>query len=216
MAENIKKISYCPNCGADCRDIVYGDIEHNKCLYCGHELYDYSVLKNQAKIKDVESKRKKLLGIPMSAAITIIVTLLVLLVGVAIFYMSGASSAVENQILYGASNKYTKKMESCYKKKDWDGLYKLVIEDCDKSINSSYYFTYRTAWILSCYPDDFDKAYASGNLQEMKDIYKFISEDYEMRSQDIFDAVYDTVGEIEDNLKAEYERETAIMETLEE
>lgn len=212
----MEKILFCPQCGADCSSIEYGDWNNNKCPYCGHEIYDYSVEKNQSKIQDVMSERKKLLSLPAKVAVIIILTLLVLFGFVAVYYLTGANNAVEYQIEYGKADKYTRKMEKCYKKKDWDGLYKIVIDDCMESISSPAYFTYRSAWILSCYPDDFDKAYEQNDIEKMREIYSFISEDYEMRNQDIFDAVYESVDEIEEALKAEYERETAIMNELEE
>ena len=216
MDSNHTKILVCPKCGADVSNIIYGDKDNNLCPYCGHEVYDYSVEKNQEKIEHVKEARRTILGIPRVVAITIIITLLVLFAGTALFYVLHLDVAVGNHALTAQGDKYTRKMANCYEKKDWDGLYDIVILDCEHSINSSSYFTYRTAWFMSYYPQEFDEAYASGDTGRMEEIYSYIKDDYMIRQQDFFYSMYDTIDEIEDELFREYDRESEIMKGLED
>lgn len=209
------KIVHCPKCGAECQYVV-GELENNLCPFCGHEIVDYSEEKNQEKIKDVKRAEKKVLSAPKLVAITVISTFLVLIAGTALFFVLQINATVSNYSMTSGGDKYTKKMAKCYEKEDWDGLYDLVILECENSINSPYYFTYRTAWILSCYPDEFDAAYEAGDYSKLEELYDMVRSDYAMRSQDLFGTIYKTVDEVENRLVTEYERETKIMNDLED
>lgn len=206
-------VNFCKSCGADVRLVSRDDWNNNVCPYCGREIYDHSQDINDAKIREVEKAGKKLSKLPLKIAITILGTVFITFVGIAIYYMSGLNYTLEYKAATAGSDVYTKKMEKCYKKQDWDGLYDLVITNCEKSINSPYYFTYRTAWFMSCFPEQFDSAYAEGDVARMKEIFEIIEEDYNLRQHD-FDSLYKSVDEIEKSLVKEYERERSMMDEV--
>ena len=83
-------------------------------------------------------------------------------------------------------------------------------------MKSEYYFTYRTAWFINYYPEKFDAALEAGNTEELEKIYETIKSDYDMRTPDLFGPIYKTIDEVEEGLVVEYERETEIMEGLED
>ncbi len=211
----IAKIKVCPVCGGDCSSVTPNE-GNNKCPYCGYEIYDLSVQKNEEKIEQVKQAQKKVASMPKLVAITVLTTLFVLFAGTALFFVFQLEHATTTYVTTSTGNKYTKKMEKCYKAKDWDKLYEIVILDCENALESPYYFTYRTAWFLSCYPDEFDEAYAAGNMDRVNEIYSTIKEDYMLRQQDMYDSIYESVGDVEDGLVKEYQRETMILKGVEE
>lgn len=214
MSEFVK-IKYCTVCGGDCRSVT--PVEgNNKCPYCGHEVYDLSEQKNQEKIEQVVEAKKKVLSMPKLVAITVISTLVVLLGITALFFVLHVDEATTTYVATSGGNKYTKKMEKCYKDKDWDGLFDIIILDCENAIESPYYFAYRTAWFLSQYPEEFDAAYERGDMDRVKEIYDTIKEDYMLRQQDMYYSLYESIDEVEEGLVREYEREKQIMEGAEE
>ena len=208
-----QKIRFCTSCGANVESISPNDIKNNRCPYCGHEIYDHSREIYGEKIEEVKGAKKKLLGIPGKVALVIIGTAVILFACIALYYVTGFNEVAEYKIMTGAGDSYTKKMEKCYKKKDWDKLYDIVILDCEHSINSPYYFTYRTAWFLSCFPDQFDAAYKDGDTERMKEIFDIMREDYDIRQHD-YDRLYESVEEIEEALVVEYTREKEIMDEM--
>lgn len=211
---NYSKILVCPKCGSDCSSVIPGNIEQNQCPYCGFEIYDYSEYNNQQKIEEVQKAKKKVLSVPAMVALTIVITLVVLLGGTALFYMLHLDHKSEEFVMNYEGDKYAKKMAKCYENQDWDGLFNIVILDCENSIGSPSYFAYRTAWFLSCYPQEFDEAYKNGDTARMKEIYSTIKEDYKMREDDFFYSMYETIDEVETGLAEEYQRETDIMQEI--
>lgn len=205
------RIFICPKCGATklTRTQLLGD-DLNLCPYCGHELIDLSLEKQQAEIADVLEKKKRVLSIPAKVALIIGTTLLVLFLVTACVYMFGINRKANNVVVNSGPNYYTSQMKKAYEKGDYDKLYELVIEKCDKSISSSWYFAYRTAWYLNTFPAAFDIAIADGDYDKASEYYRIMREDYLQRN-DFFDNFYDSIPEIEEQLKAEYQRETDIM-----
>lgn len=211
-----QKIMFCPNCGADCSSVDPNRLDANKCPFCGCEIYDHSEEQNREKIEEVKRAEKKVLSAPKVVAITVVSTLAVLILITILVYVFRINDAATGYVSGASGNEYTKKMEKCYKKQDWDGLFDIVILDCEKALSSASYFTYRSAWFLSCYPEEFDEAIASGNTDRAKEIYALIKEDYKMRQEDYFYSFYDTIDEVEEGLKQEYLRETDIMSKMED
>lgn len=211
----ISKISYCPNCGGDCRHISPED-GNNICPYCGYEIYDISNEKNIQRIGEVEKARKKVLSVPKLVALVVGITLLVMFVGTILFFTLHVNNAIDNYSVENYGSNYTRKMAKAYEKEDWDKLYDIVILDCEHSLESPYYFTYRSAWFLSVYPERFDEAYKKQDYETLNEVYRMIKEDYKMREQDLFGTIYLTIDEIEVRLEEEYERETKIMNELED
>ena len=216
MSTQSNTIKYCPNCGSDCRSIVYGDRINNKCPYCGHEIYDYSEEIHQEKVEEVKTADKRLAGTPRLAAITIVMTLIFLFAVTSYIYATGYNEKIAYFFINKDTRYYTNQMQKCYEAEDWDGLYKLVILDFEHTMKSEYYFTYRTAWFINYYPEKFDAALEAGNTEELEKIYETIKSDYDMRTPDLFGPIYKTIDEVEEGLVVEYERETEIMEGLED
>jgi len=205
----------CPSCGADTSCFSTEDIAKNRCSYCGRELVDLSREKYDNKIKQVKKSKKKMVVSPVIAAAAVGATLILLVIIAAVIYTTRTDQIISRAMYGRKPTRYTKKMEKAYEKEDWDELYDLVIDDVEDSINSPYYFTYRTAWLLSYYPSVFDEAYESGDNDGLMHAYDIIYNDYHLRDDGNWvDGVYEKVPEIEEALEREYERETKIVESL--
>lgn len=207
--------THCPGCGADISLFSQEDIKKNKCPFCGKELQDLSRVIYDAKIDEVKSSKKKMMALPVIVAIIVAVTLVVAVIIFAVIKLSGVDYAISSSVVSMSADSYTSKLKRAYEKKDWDKMYDLVIENADKSISSPYYFTYRSAWMLSYFPPKFDKAYEEKDMEALEFAYENIYSDYHMRD-DWLDGIYEKIPEIEDALKEEYDRETKLMEALKE
>lgn len=204
--EKIKKISECPTCGADVSNIDPTSLTENKCPYCGYELYNHSKEIYDEKIENVKQAKSKLIYVQILIAV---LALVVVIVGGLYIY---------NRTIYRSSSQYfvdqsddmTKKLDKAYKKGDWDTLYDLVIMNADKALSSPYYFSYRAAWMLSEYPNAFDKELSDNNKEAAMEAFKEIRNEYEYREQ--LADVYKFVPEIENQLEKEYLREKELVE----
>lgn len=201
----------CPKCGA--LNLTINDLagaDKNLCPYCGHELIDLSIKKHQDDVADVLTREKRLRKIPLKVSLTIGITIFLLFLVSIIIIVTRLDTKAGNAIASSGSNYYTSQMEKAYEKEDWDKLYDILITNCDKSINSPWYFTYRTAWYLHTFPASFDDAVAEKDKKRAKEIYSIIREDYLLRDE-FFDTYYESLPGINEQLTAEFEREDAIM-----
>lgn len=117
------------------------------------------------------------------------------------------TNAMEEQKI----NQYTDSIEEAYQNDDWDALYDILIIDVEHSIASPYYFTYRSAWLVHEYAPLFDEAAQNNDTKQLLSAYEHIASDYDMRQDESFYRIYETIPSIEKSLKEEYERETQIM-----
>lgn len=216
--DTIKRISECPNCGANVLSVDPTSLTHNKCPYCGFELYNHSEEIYNERIEDVKQAKNKFLKLQ----IILVIAGLIIAVIAAIFVINRTVYRNSNQYFLDASDDVTKKMEKAYAKEDWDTLFDLTIMNADKGLTSPYYFSFKSAWVLYHYVPLFDEAYKNNDSDGMKEAFREIRYDYENRAQlektntqlrDIgADDAYKFVPEIEEDLKAEYDREMKIME----
>lgn len=216
--DSIRRISECPNCGANVLSVDPNDLVNNKCPYCGYELYNHSKEIYDERIEGVKKAKSKLIYVQIGIAVAA-----VLLVIAAIIYVTGRGAYRQSdQYFVDASEDITKQLQKAYAKEDWDKLYELVIDRCDESLSSPYYYSYRAAWELSFFVPIFDNCNASDDLEGMKDAYMQIRSEYKDReklvktNKDLTDIggdeIYKFVPEIEEKLEKEYLRETEIME----
>lgn len=212
MKENEQKV-ICQGCGA-----AYdpGDIESRKiiaCEYCGKELVDLSKEIYDAKKQEVKRKEKEMGSTIKLVSKVIVITLIFLFVGLILYNVLGVKEKLETWKYHHYSKQLELDMQKAYEKEDWDGLYDMVILDCDKYLTSKYYFSYRTAWFLATYVPEFDEAYEKMDRDKMLETYTKIKEDYEFRD-DFYEKMYGQITEIENALKEEYLREKNIMEEI--
>lgn len=213
---NTQQITYdCPKCGAS--KIPAAELtgyDRNLCPYCGHEIIDLSLQKHNEKVNEVVGKTRGLRKIPFKAGIIVSLSLLILFLVLAGIFVFNIDSKGSNFFFSIKPNYYTSRMEKAYKNEDWDKMFDIVILKCDKAISSPWYFAYRSAWFMHEYPSRFDEAVAAGDEDEIYEIYHIIRADYLLRD-DFFDTMYESIPEVEEALKAEFERESKIIETIE-
>lgn len=196
----------CPFCGAS----LTND-QISSCPYCGAELIDLSRAKTDAEISRIQAIGKETAAAPKKAAKAVIITLLILFLAVICAIIFHIPDKVTDAVRQHQIDRHTSALKKAYDEEDWDKLYELVIEQSSESLNSPAYFMYRTALFLHDYPPAFDTACDSDDTDDLLFIYELIASDYEMRLDDSFYRFYDTDDSIEEALKEEYERETAIM-----
>lgn len=200
----------CPNCGVSLQGLDLQTDADAFCPYCHAELLDLSQAHFDAKKDQVLLEKKAMHSGVKKAAIAVSITLLLCLLITVLVVVLRVPEHVQDHKVEADMEHLTKEMADCYEKEDWDGLYELVIVECDTYIASPSYFMYRTAWFLSTYPEEFDEALASGDTKYAQFVFDQISQDYEMRD-DFFKRYYTTDASIEAGLKEEYEREKELL-----
>ncbi len=205
--EKTKRISVCPQCGADVRHIDPASITENKCPYCDFELYNHSREIYDEKIEDVKKAKSKLI----SRQIIIAIVAAVLILFVAVFVLNRTAYRSSHRFLADKSDKMTESLERAYAKEDWDKMYDLLIVNADKGLTSPYYFSYRAAYIMYLYVPTFDEAVENNDIETMTKAFEEVGYEYEYREQ--LSEVYKFVPEIEEKLEKEYLREKEIMQS---
>lgn len=204
--EKIRRISTCPNCGADVSNIDPASLKENKCPFCGSEIYDHSKEIYDEKIEGVKQAKIKLIHVQ----IIIAVLALAVVVAGGIYILQRTVYRSTDQYVIDQSDNMTKKLNKAYEKEDWETLFDLVILKADDALSSPYYFSYRAAWMLSEYPNDFDKGVSENDKEAAMKAFKEIRYEYEYREK--LAEVYLLVPEIEEKLEKEYLREKEIVE----
>lgn len=205
----MSELQNCPFCGARITDPSF-----EICPYCGCVLSDKSDERTAKAIADTTAEKKRLIEQPKKLALIIAgamtVTIAVAIILIFTFFTDSAS--------YHRSldkvDKKTAQMEEAYEAKDWDALYDMVILNCDDYIGSEYYYTYRTAWYLHTFPQEFDAAYAQKDLEQMEKIYDYILEDDNLRQTEYFMNFCHYDEEIDAALHEECLRQQQLIESL--
>lgn len=204
--EKIKRISECPTCGADVSGVDPTSLTENKCPYCGYELYNHSEEIYGERIGQVRQAKSKLIYVQVLIAVLAIA---VVAAG-GLYILNRTTYRSSDQYVVDQSDDMSKRLAKAYKKGDWDTLFDLVILNADKALSSPYYFSYRAAWMLSEYPNDFDKGLSENDREAAMEAFKEIRNEYEYREK--LSDVFKLIPEIEDKLEKEYLREKELVE----
>lgn len=196
----------CPGCGAG-----LPDKQPAICPYCGRELIDLSRLHTDQKITEVKQVQAQTAAIPKKIGIVVVVTLLVLFLLFMLAVLLDVPGKLKETKMEREVDSLSRDMEKAYEDRDWDKLEQYLILECEDYISAPDYFLYRTAWYLHTFPPEFDEAAAAHNTAKMLELYEILAEDYNMRDDGIFYQIYETDDAIEDALKEEVERETAVL-----
>lgn len=196
----------CPGCGAG-----LPDKQPAICPYCGRELIDLSRLHTDQKITEVKQVQAQTAAIPKKIGIVVVVTLLVLFLLFMLAVLLDVPGKLKETKMEREVDSLSRDMEEAYEDRDWDKLEQYLILECEDYISAPDYFLYRTAWYLHTFPPEFDEAVAAHDTAKMLELYEILAEDYNMRDDGIFYQIYETDDAIEDALKEEVERETAVL-----
>lgn len=196
----------CPGCGAG-----LPDKQPAICPYCGRELIDLSRLHTDQKITEVKQVQAQTAAIPKKIGVVVVVTLLVLFLLFMLAVLLDVPGKLKETKMEREVDSLSRDMEEAYEDRDWDKLEQYLILECEDYINAPDYFLYRTAWYLHTFPPEFDEAVAAHDTAKMLELYEILAEDYNMRDDGIFYQIYETDDAIEDALKEEVERETAVL-----